>query len=90
MQCFIDDPIELFLPVLNDIGFIGRFLVRPQVRRNMVVDDSGKSTCLYSRCLIKFWTSAQENQSAVEKRRVAGFMNITQQRIAGAVDVVGN
>lgn len=87
---FVNDTFQLLLPIFDDVRFIGRPLVSSQVCRYMMIDNARKPTGGDSRLCIQCGATRKKDQLPVDEGCVAGFMDVAEQRVASAVDVVGN
>ena len=83
--------IQLGLPVFNAVGFPRRQSVGLQVAGHVVRHNPTQPAQMNApRGLGQLRTALQENHFAVDKRRVPCPSNVSEQRVAGAADVVGH
>ena len=87
-QRFVHDAFELGFPVLDDVGGVAGQLVAAQVGRHVVVGNARKPAGADAVVHFQLRRARQEYQLAIEKLAAAGAVDVVQQRIAGAVDVV--
>lgn len=89
-QRLLDDRVDFHFPVLDRVGGVGGELVAAEVGRHVVVHDARESAGEDAVRGIEGRAARDEDQLAVEEAGLARAVDVVEQRVAGALDVVGD